>query len=66
MWESTDSPLLPARRIIEDFVYGSVLASPTGETSVAVVQPRMPDLSREGPLDVHQDCSIVCGAVSTE
>ena len=59
--ESTDSPLLPApltpRRIIEEFVSGSVLASPTGEMSVAVAQPRMPDLSREGSFDVHQDRS---------
>ena len=59
--ESTDSPLLPApltpRWIIEEMVSGSVVASPTGETSVAVAQPRIPDLSREGPFDVHQDCS---------
>ena len=59
--ESTDSPLLPApltpRRIIEELVSGSVEASPTREVSVAVAQPRMPDLSREGPFDVHQDCS---------
>ena len=59
--ESKDSPLLPApltpRRIIEKLVSGLIVASPTGETSVAVAQPRMPDLSREGPFDVHQDCS---------
>ena len=59
--ESTYSPLLPApltpRRIIKKLISESVVASPTGETSVAVAQPRMPDLSREGPFDVHQDCS---------
>ena len=56
-----NSPLLPApltpRRIIEELVSGSVVASPTGEASVTVAQPRMPGLSREGPFDVHQDCS---------
>ena len=61
MGECTDSPLLPApltpRRIIEDIVSGSVVGSPIGELMVAVAQPRMPDLSREGPFDVHQDCS---------
>ena len=55
--ESTDSPLLPAaltpRRIIEELVSGSVVGSPTGEPIVAVAQPRMPDLSQEGPFDVH-------------
>ena len=46
-----------ATSVIKEFVSGSVLASPTGETSAAVAQPRMPDLSREGPFDIHQDCS---------
>ena len=59
--ESTDSPSLPApltpRRIIEELVAGSVVGSPTGEPTVDVAQPRMPDLSREGPFDVHQDHS---------
>ena len=55
--ETTDSPLLPApltpRRMVEEqFVPGS-----TGETDVAGGHPRMLDLSREGPFDVHQDCS---------
>ena len=49
-----DSPLMPApltpRRIIEELVSGSVVASLTREASVAVAQPRMPDLSWEGPL----------------
>ena len=62
--ESTDSPLLPPppppltpRRIIEELVSGSVVGSPTREPIVAVAQLRMPDLSRESPFDVHQDCS---------
>ena len=58
--ETADSPLLPApltpRRIVEgQFVPGSVVPSPTGETDVAGGHPIMPDLSREGPFDVHQD-----------
>ena len=62
MGETTDSPLLPApltpRRIVEEqFVSGSVVAAPTGDTDVAGGHPRMPDLSREGHFDVHQDCS---------
>ena len=44
-------------RIIEELVSGSVVSSPTGEPTVAVAQPSMPDLSREGPFDVHQDYS---------
>ena len=60
--ETADSPLLPApltpRRIVEEqFVPGSVVASPTGETDVAGGHTRMPDLSREGPFDVHLDRS---------
>ena len=38
---SLPAPLTP-RRIIEELVSGSVVASPTGEASVAVTQPRMP------------------------
>ena len=58
--ETTDSPLLPApltpRRMVEEqFVPGSVVTSLTGETDVAGGHPRMPDLSQEGPFDVHQD-----------
>ena len=58
--EIADSPLLPApltpRRMIEgQFVTGSVVTSPTGETDVAGGHPSMPDLSREGPFDVHQN-----------
>ena len=60
--ETADSPLLPApltpRRMVEgQFVPGSVVTSPTGETDVAGGHPRMPDLSWEGPFDVHQDRS---------
>ena len=60
--ETTDSPLLPApltpRRMVEgQFVPGSVVTSPTGEFGVAGGHARMPDLSWEGPFDVHQDRS---------
>ena len=59
--ESTDSPSLPApltpRRIIKELVAGSVVGSPTGELTVAVAQLSMPDLSRQGPFDIHQDYS---------
>ena len=62
--ESTDFPFLPApltpRQIIEKLVSGSVEGSPTGEP-VAVAPLSMPDLSREGPFDVHQD-SLRSGA----
>ena len=58
--ESTDSPCLPGpltRQIIAELISGSVVGSLTGEPTVAVAQPSMPDLSREGPFDVHQGCS---------
>ena len=60
--ETADSPLLPApltpRRMVEGKVVpGSVVTSPTGETDVVGGHPRMPDLSREGPFDVHQERS---------
>ena len=58
--ESTGFPFLPApltpRQIIEKLVSGSVEGSPTGEP-VAAASLSMPDLSREGPFDVHQDSS---------
>ena len=58
--ESTDLPLLPApltpRPIVEEMVPGSVEGSPTGEP-VAAPSQSMPDLSREGPFDVHQAAS---------
>ena len=63
-WESPRIPLScppppppTPHRIIEDLVSGSVVGSPTGEPTVAVTQPSMPDLSWEGPFDVHQDYS---------
>ena len=46
-------PLTP-RPIIEDVVPESSVGSPVGEP-VAVALDGMPDLSREGPFDVHQD-----------
>ena len=55
-----DFPHLPApltpRQIIEELVSGSVAGSPTGEP-VAAASLSMPDLSREGPFEVHQDSS---------
>ena len=65
--ESTDFPFLPApltpRQIIEKLVPGSVEGSPTGEP-VAAASLSVPDLSREGPFDVHQDSSR-SGGLST-
>ena len=52
-----DAPPPTPRRIIEELVSGAVVDSPTWEPMVAVPRPRTPDLSREGPFDVHQDCS---------
>ena len=49
------APLTP-RQIIEEWVSGSVMGSPTGEP-VAVAPPSMPDLSRQGPFDVHRNHS---------
>ena len=58
--ESTDFPFLPApltpRQIVEKIVPGSVEGSQAGDP-VAVASLSMPDLSREGPFDVHQDTS---------
>ena len=58
--ESTDFPFLPApltpRLIVEEMVPGSVVGFPTREP-VAAASQSMPDLSREGPFDVHQDAS---------
>ena len=60
--ESSDSslllaPLTPRRMVEGKVVPGSVVTSPTWETDVVGGHPRMPDLSREGPFDVHQDRS---------
>ena len=60
MGESTDFPLLATpltpRPFIEEMVLGSSVSSPAGET-IAAPSTGMPDLSREGPFDVHQDAS---------
>ena len=60
LWESTDFPFLPApltpRPIGEVMVSGSAVGSPTGEP-VVVASLSVPDLSREGPINVHQDAS---------
>ena len=57
--ESTDFPFLPAplspRQIIEKMVQGLLRVPRQG--NVAAASPCMPDLSREGPFDVHQDTS---------
>ena len=60
--ETADSPLLPApltpcRMVEGEVVPGSGVTSPTGATDLVGGHPRMPDLSREGPFDVHQDRS---------
>ena len=58
--ESTDLPLLVTpltpRSFIEEMVLGSSVGAPTGEP-VAAPWHGMPDLSREGPFNVHQDAS---------
>ena len=36
-------------------VPGSVVSSPAGDTEVAGGHQGLPDLSLEGPFDVHQD-----------
>ena len=46
-------PLTP-RPIVDDVVPESSVGSPAGEP-VVVASDGMPDLSREGPFDVHQD-----------
>ena len=57
---SADSALLPApltsSRMVEGVVVPeSGLSSPAGGSDVAGGPPRLPDLSLEGPFDVHQD-----------
>ena len=55
--ESSDSPLLPRpltpQPLVEVMVVESTVDCST-EEPVAVSPPSMPDLSREGPFDVHQ------------
>ena len=60
---SEDSTLLPApltpNRMVEGVVVpGLGVFSPAGGTDVAGVHQRMPDLSLDGPFDVHQDRSV--------
>ena len=50
-------PLTP-RPVVEEMVLGSAVGSPTGEP-VAAPSQSMPNLSREGPFDVHQDASML-------
>ena len=57
---SADSPLLLApltpRRMVEGIVVpGPVVSSPVGDTDLAGGHQQIPDLSLEGPFDVHQD-----------
>ena len=47
-------PLTP-RPIVDDVVPESSLGSPAGSLFFCVASDGMPDLSREGPIDVHQD-----------
>ena len=56
---SADPPLLPApltlRRMVEGMVVPEpVVSSPAGDTDLAGGSQQMPDLSLEGPFDVHQ------------
>ena len=58
------STLLPAHltlsRMVEGVVVpGSVWSSPAGGTDVAGGPQRLPDLSLEGPFDVHQDRPVL-------
>ena len=60
---SADSTLLPAPLTLSRMVEGviipeSVLSSPAGGTDVAGGPQRLPDLSLEGPFDVHQDRTV--------
>ena len=63
---SVDSPLLPApltpSRMVEGGVAPeSVLFSPAGGTDVAGSSPELPDLSLEGPFDVHPSPHVLDG-----
>ena len=49
------APLTPSRMVEGVVIPGSVVLSPTGDTEVAGGHQRLPDLSVEGPFDVHQD-----------
>ena len=58
--DSTDLPLLAMpmtpRPFVEEMVLGSSVGSQAGEP-VAAPSHGMPNISREGPFDVHQDAS---------
>ena len=58
--DSKNLPLLAMaltpRPIVEEMVLGSSVGSPAGK-HVAAPSQGMPDLSLEGPFDVHQDAS---------
>ena len=58
--DSTDVPILALpltpRPLVEDMALGSSVGSPAGEP-VTVPSHSIPDLSQEGPFDVHQDAS---------
>ena len=48
------APLTPSR-MVGGFVPGSVVSSTAGDTEVAGGHQGLPNLSLEGPFDVHQD-----------
>ena len=58
LWDTAELPLLSLPLlplpVTDDSVPGSSVVSPAGE-HVVVPSDVMPDLSREGPFDVHQD-----------
>ena len=76
---SVDSPLIPAPLTPCQIINGmitpeSVLSSPAGGADVAGGSSELPDLSLEGPFNVHQDrpvsvplreCWMACGDAST-
>ena len=55
------APLTPSRMVEGVVAPGSLVSSPAGDTDMAGGHQRMPDLSLEGPFDVHQD-RLVSGA----
>ena len=71
---SSPAPLTPRRMVEGMVVPGPVVSSPAGDTDLAGGPQQMPDLSLEGPFDVHQvkptsgashGCWMVCGVAST-
>ena len=49
------APLTPSQMVEGVVAPESVLSSPAGDTDVAGSSPELPNLSLEGPFDVHQD-----------